>query len=318
MSAPADDLAMFEQDEQLLEMFVSNAAELLDQIESDLLEIEQLGENVDDDLINKVFRSAHTIKGESGFVGLHNLGELAHSIENVLDAIREHEIVPTGEIVSKLLDAFDQLRTMVSDVDASHTTDITGCVTCMQGILNPSDAEPAPESVVAVQEAPEQSESIASSPSVAEEETAGQSADVVNNSAPTERAPILVIEDDNLYSKLIGHELDADGKLCDIAVDGESALELMRKNYYRVILCDINLPGVNGDELIPQLKEISPMVQVIMLTGDASVSNVVACLGAGAIDFLSKTDARGHKHIVRSVSTALDRAEEWLSYLRRK
>lgn len=312
MSAPADDLAMFEQDEQLLEMFVSNAAELLDQIESDLLDIEQLGENVDDDLINKVFRSAHTIKGESGFVGLHNLGELAHSIENVLDAIREHLLVPTGDIVSKLLDAFDLLRTMVSDVDASHTTDISGCVACMQGILNPSDAGAVAETVVDVPEVPEPVESVESSPSV------GQSDNAVTSSVSTERAPILIIDDDDLYCKLMEQELQANGHHCDLAFDGESALQLMRKNYYRVVLCDINLPGMSGVDLIPRLKEISPMAQVIMLTGETSVSNVVACLGNGAIDFLSKMDDRGHKYVVRSVSTALDRAEEWLSYLRRK
>ena len=48
-------------------MFVNHAVELLSEIETDLLQIEEEGDDVDSELINKVFRAVHTIKGESGF-----------------------------------------------------------------------------------------------------------------------------------------------------------------------------------------------------------------------------------------------------------
>ena len=64
---------MFEDNQELLNEFVIESREGLAEIESDLLAIEACGDNIDIDLVNKVFRAIHSIKGAAGFMGaLHN------------------------------------------------------------------------------------------------------------------------------------------------------------------------------------------------------------------------------------------------------
>ncbi|MBL4883242.1 MAG: Hpt domain-containing protein, partial [Planctomycetaceae bacterium] len=125
---------MLDCDAQLMEMFVANAADLLDEIESDLLKMEHM-EGWDENLVNKVFRSAHTIKGESGFIGLEVIGKLAHSIENVLDNVRERVFVADGETINLLLDCFDELRKLTDDVDNSNDADVSKFVTQLDDLV---------------------------------------------------------------------------------------------------------------------------------------------------------------------------------------
>jgi two-component system chemotaxis sensor kinase CheA len=103
-------------DDETLQMYVEEASEHLGDIENDLLTIEQAGADIDEDLVNKVFRAAHSIKGGAGFLGLTKIKDLGHKIENVLDMIRNRELIPEPEVVNIVLLAFDKLREMIHDV----------------------------------------------------------------------------------------------------------------------------------------------------------------------------------------------------------
>jgi len=72
-----------ELDDEILRLFIEDSQDNLSGIENDLLAIEAGGENLDDELIGKVFRAVHSIKGSAGFVGLENIKELAHGMENI-------------------------------------------------------------------------------------------------------------------------------------------------------------------------------------------------------------------------------------------
>jgi len=87
-------------DDETLQMYVEEAGEHLEDIESDLLAIEQDGVDLDEELVNKVFRAAHSIKGGAGFLGLTAIKELSHKIENILDMVRNRQMVPTPDIVN--------------------------------------------------------------------------------------------------------------------------------------------------------------------------------------------------------------------------
>ena len=63
-----------------------------------------------------MFRAAHSIKGGAGFFGLAKIQELAHKTENALDLIRSREMMPTPEVVSVLLLAFDKLRELIAQL----------------------------------------------------------------------------------------------------------------------------------------------------------------------------------------------------------
>ena len=74
--------------------------------------------------MNRVFRAAHSIKGGAGFFDLAKIRELAHKTENALDLIRSRQMVPTPEVVSILLLAFDKLRELIGNYRESNQADI--------------------------------------------------------------------------------------------------------------------------------------------------------------------------------------------------
>ena len=76
------------QDDELLQMFIEESKDHMEGIESDFLDIEEMGADIDPDLVNKVFRAIHSIKGGAGFLGLDNIKELSHVMENTLNLVR--------------------------------------------------------------------------------------------------------------------------------------------------------------------------------------------------------------------------------------
>ncbi len=126
-------MSNFEEDD-LLREFLAEAREHLDGIEADLLTIEDRGADIDELLVNRVFRAAHSIKGGSGFFGLSTMKELAHRTETVLSMIRSREMVPNPEVVNILLHAFDKLREVVNDVSNSNDADISEHVTALTSL----------------------------------------------------------------------------------------------------------------------------------------------------------------------------------------
>jgi two-component system, chemotaxis family, sensor kinase CheA len=113
------------EDDEILQGFIEESLEHLADIENDLLAIEEAGENIDEDLVNKVFRAAHSIKGGAGFMGLTTIQELSHAMENILGMIRSKKLIPTPENINVLLLGADQLQRMVEDVQSSNEVDIT-------------------------------------------------------------------------------------------------------------------------------------------------------------------------------------------------
>lgn len=116
------------QDDELLQEFVVESAEHLADVEGQLLEIEGQGEDLNIDLVNTVFRAVHSVKGAAGFLGLSTINELAHNLENVLNQVRNQELVPTHQVVDALLRSADKLRTLVDDVGGSNEVDVSAQV----------------------------------------------------------------------------------------------------------------------------------------------------------------------------------------------
>ena len=124
-----------EDDLELLEDFIVESSEHLADIETEILAIEEAGENIDLDLVNKVFRGVHSIKGAAGFLGLEVVKELAHSLENVLNKIRSEEMVPSSENTDAMLRAGDTLRNLINDAQNSNSFDVTDQVDALEKLL---------------------------------------------------------------------------------------------------------------------------------------------------------------------------------------
>ena len=122
------------EDNEIFKDFIQESLDHLNGIEDDLLNIEESGENFNEDVVNKVFRAVHTIKGGAGYLGLKNVQELAHNSENVMAKIRARELIPTPGIISTLLDAMDTLSTLINRHESSNEIDISGNVTALNAI----------------------------------------------------------------------------------------------------------------------------------------------------------------------------------------
>ncbi len=123
-------------DDELIQEYLVESREHLATIENDLLQIEQDGSAIDEQLVNRVFRAAHSIKGGAGFFDLSRIRELAHRTESVLDMVRSRQMVPSPEVVSVLLLAFDQLREMLVRYAESNQIEITDFVNALAGLTS--------------------------------------------------------------------------------------------------------------------------------------------------------------------------------------
>jgi two-component system chemotaxis sensor kinase CheA len=112
-------------DAELIGEFVIESQEGLANIEQQMLAIEARGADVDLELVNAVFRTMHSIKGTAGFLGLDRIGVLAHRLEEVLNYMRNREIVPGSELVTTILQAADYMKGLIDAVETSNQADIS-------------------------------------------------------------------------------------------------------------------------------------------------------------------------------------------------
>jgi len=99
--------------------FLDESTDSLHGIEADFIDLEK--DPADLNIINKIFRPIHSLKGNSGFFGLTNINKFAHRLENLLDIIRKGDLLVTKEIIDTLLSGVDYLRLMLDRVYADPT-----------------------------------------------------------------------------------------------------------------------------------------------------------------------------------------------------
>ena len=91
---------MNQEDLEILEELITESTEHLAAIEPDLLELERAGGQVSTELVNRVFRAIHSIKGGFGFFGVRPIETLTHVMESVLMKVRDGELAATPEMIA--------------------------------------------------------------------------------------------------------------------------------------------------------------------------------------------------------------------------
>ncbi len=104
---------------QYLGVFLDEANEQMELLERDILVLEQQPSM---ELLQGIFRAAHTLKGSSRAMGFTTMGELTHAMEDVFDKLRHGEITVSGELINALFDGLDALKEMKDQVAASGST----------------------------------------------------------------------------------------------------------------------------------------------------------------------------------------------------
>jgi two-component system chemotaxis sensor kinase CheA len=120
--------------DETLQIFIDESLEHLADIQNDLLAIEAAGADIDENLVNKVYRAAHSIKGGAGFMGLTNIKNLTHEMENILGKIRSREMVPDADIINILLLASDALVDLINNIAQSNDIDISNHIESLLSI----------------------------------------------------------------------------------------------------------------------------------------------------------------------------------------
>src|ERR1700751_622555 len=105
-------------------------------------------------------------------------------------------------------------------------------------------------------------------------------------------AEIMIVDDDALSRKILAQVLTSAGYSCQVCRDGAEALETIRAKPPSLLLLDFDMPGLNGAEVLKQLRsdqhQSVAQVPTIMLTGHGSEESEISCLQAGADDFVTK------------------------------
>lgn len=114
-------MSSFNEMDEILGDFIVETTELLESLDEDLVAMEKSPK--DADLLNKVFRAFHTIKGSSSFLGFEKITELTHKLEDLLNLLRRFELELTPSIMDAILLSVDKLKTMVDMVKSNQSLD---------------------------------------------------------------------------------------------------------------------------------------------------------------------------------------------------
>ncbi|HAM80106.1 chemotaxis protein CheA [Ornithinibacillus bavariensis] len=122
--------------DQYLEVFLDESREHLQAINDNLLRLEN--EPTEIDIVQEIFRSAHTLKGMSATMGYEDIASLTHQMENVLDKIRHHELEVSTKVIDITFSAIGALEEMVQSVSDGNDgkKDVTALVSQLQELEN--------------------------------------------------------------------------------------------------------------------------------------------------------------------------------------
>jgi putative two-component system response regulator len=116
---------------------------------------------------------------------------------------------------------------------------------------------------------------------------------------------LLVVDDEDAIRNALRKFLVQQGYEVATAATGEEALTILQRQKVTGVLLDVNLPGINGVELVPQIMDLEPTIAILMLTAVNDATSAALCMQRGAFDYLIKPIDLGH--LSRAIHHALQR-----------
>jgi len=99
---------------------------------------------------------------------------------------------------------------------------------------------------------------------------------------------VLLVDDEKDFVESLSQRLQIREFDVKTSLSGDDALELIRKHDFDVVVLDVLMPGKGGIETLREIKDLQPLLQVIMLTGNATVETAIEGMKLGAYDYLMK------------------------------
>jgi two-component system chemotaxis sensor kinase CheA len=133
------------EDQELLEGFLTETTELLEKVDDDLLLLEKTPGDME--LLNRIFRSVHTVKGAASFLEFELLVKVTHKSEDVLNRLRKGELAVDNKIMDAILEAIDLVKLLVDDIKKDNIVErpLDGTLARLEQVLADKHEEaPAP------------------------------------------------------------------------------------------------------------------------------------------------------------------------------
>ena len=271
----------FEMDEEIIQSFITETVEIVNNVEEDILAIE---ETTDPEIMNRIMRAFHTLKGNSLMLGYENLGELAHKSEDVLISVREGKIVVSKSLIDIIFESLDVIKILLEKVKTNDVANydlrdiISKLIKFSQIESDELKPEMSPEIIPkAIKKVP-------------------------NKKRDENNLRMLVVEDDFVSRSLITTILSEFGQV-DVAINGQEAIDAFERIFtletspYDLICMDIMMPEVNGMEALRKIRQIEMAhkitpkneVAVFMVTALNDPKTVIRSLyKCGATSYLIK------------------------------
>lgn len=122
------------------------------------------------------------------------------------------------------------------------------------------------------------------------------------------RTVVLIVDDEEEFATTLAKRMATRGLEADVAFSGDEALKQVEAKKYDAVLLDLAMPGMDGIETLKGMLNINPDLQIIMLTGAATVSKGVEAVKLGAFEFLEKPVKL--EALVDTIAQARDKSDE--------
>ncbi|GAB7022677.1 chemotaxis protein CheA [Salidesulfovibrio brasiliensis] len=238
------------------QIFKEEAYDLLGELEGALLELDETPEDMD--LVNRVFRALHTIKGSGSMFGFEDIAEFTHEVETVLDLVRGEEMAVSKDLVNLVFRARDQIQKMLDNADAGEIVDPQE----MESILSGLQALVAGEPVPGAESEP--AEPDASGEMAAVEDAASESS--VEETVPVEAEG--AEQEPNHFLIQVGCR---DPEACDEEALGAVYEELAKLGEMVIQTRPGDVPGVHGWEIRLDTDKGEDHIQDIFLFADSEI-----------------------------------------------
>jgi len=105
---------------------------------------------------------------------------------------------------------------------------------------------------------------------------------------PNFQPKILIVDDDEIFCKLLGEQLQDDKFNTELALDGPEAIQKIKQNEYNLVILNQNMMVMNGDETLVEIKKYDSSIPVIMVSAQSDPAIIVKCIKLGADDYHTK------------------------------
>lgn len=248
--------------DEIVGEFIEESYLLLDEVSEDILVLEA---RHDDEIVNRVYRVFHSIKGNASMLGFKNLSSFAHKAEDLLSLVRTRQVTvdkPTANILLNVVDTlviiFDDLKEGLTD--DHDTTEMAAKISAVIATARGGAPKTAPSTPEKPKPAPPPPEPIARPIPPPQPKPAAAPQANGKHTAPSLK--ILIVEDDFTSRQMLYGYLSKLGD-CHVAKDGEeailaftTAIDQKPPEPYDLVCMDVRMPKVDGTQASKTIREI--------------------------------------------------------------